>query len=98
MYYRQKPCDVYVVVYYSADAFQKILSENLSSTGSVSYIINERNNLVASSDTSLSGIYWLNYDIIKDAFMSSNNFMERTLWMRRYTPDFTVSAKPSGLW
>ncbi len=79
MYYRQKPCDVYVAVYYSADAFQKILSENLSSTGSVSYIINERNNLVASSDTSLSGIYWLNYDIIKDAFMSSNNFMERTL-------------------
>ncbi|MCD8154993.1 MAG: histidine kinase [Clostridiales bacterium] len=47
--------------------------------GSVSYIINERDALVASSDSALSGIYWLSYDTIEASFMSSNNFIERNI-------------------
>ena len=55
------------------------LSKNLALEGSVSYIINDRNSAVASSDDSLSGIYWLDYDTIKDSFMSSNNFIEQNI-------------------
>ena len=71
--------DAYVTVYYSSSTFEKILSENLALEGSVSYIINDRNSAVASSDDSLSGIYWLDYDTIKDSFMSSNNFIEQNI-------------------
>ena len=71
--------DAYVAVYYSSSTFEKILSENLALEGSVSYIINDRNSAVASSDDSLSGIYWLDYDTIKDSFMSSNNFIEQNI-------------------
>lgn len=69
----------YVAVYYSSDTITDILSDNLSLEGSVSYIINERNNVVASSNESLSGIYWLSYETIEDSFMSSNNFIERNI-------------------
>lgn len=71
--------DAYVVLYYSSSSFEKILSDNLALSGSVSYIINDRNSTVASSNDSLSGIYWLNYDSIEDAFMSSNNFVEQSI-------------------
>lgn len=71
--------DAYVVLYYSSSAFEKILSDNLALSGSVSYIINDRNSTVASSDDSLSGIYWLDYESIQDAFMSSNNFVEQNI-------------------
>lgn len=71
--------DAYVVLYYSSSAFEKILSDNLALSGSVSYIINDRNSIVASSNDSLSGIYWLDYDSIEDAFMSSNNFVEQNI-------------------
>lgn len=45
----------------------------------MSYIVNERDAIVATSDQSLSGIYRLDYDTIKDSFMSSNNFIERNI-------------------
>ena len=45
----------------------------------MSYIVNERDAVVATSDQSLSGIYRLDYDTIKDSFMSSNNFIERNI-------------------
>ena len=79
MFPQVRPYDAYVAVYYSSSTFEKILSENLALEGSVSYIINDRNSAVASSDDSLSGIYWLDYDTIKDSFMSSNNFIEQNI-------------------
>lgn len=71
--------DAYIAVYYSGDAFHQILSENLSLDGSVSYIMNERNNLVSASSDSLAGIYWLDYDKIMDSYMSSNSFVEQDI-------------------
>ena len=56
-----------------------MLKDNLTIAGSVSYIINERNAIVATSDESLSGIYLLNYETIENSFMSSNNFIERDI-------------------
>lgn len=78
-YYNSIPYSAYVAVYYSIEYFNQILSGNLTLDGSVSYIINERNNLVASSDTSLSGIYWLDYETIEESFMSSNNFIQKDI-------------------
>ncbi|MCD7746138.1 MAG: sensor histidine kinase [Lachnospiraceae bacterium] len=78
-YYEGEAYTAYIAVYYSSSGILEILSENLSLEGSVSYIINERDTIVASSDTSLSGLYWLSYETIESAFMSSNNFIERTI-------------------
>ncbi len=80
------PC--YLAVYFSAEPFIRILTDNLKLDGGVSYIMNERNTLVASSDASLSGIYWLNYDTIRSSAVSSNNFIERTILENRVYAGF----------
>mgnify|MGYP000476633306 CR=1 FL=1 len=51
--YNNGTYDAYMAVYYSGHDFQQILSENLTLDGSVSYIMNERNNLVSASSDSL---------------------------------------------
>ena len=78
-YYQGEARQAYIAIYSSSDHFTSMLKDNLTITGSVSYIINDRNAIVASSDSSLSGIYLLDYDAIKDSFMSSNNFIERNI-------------------
>ena len=79
LYYHSTAYKAYLAVYYSDDRLTSILSDNLSLEGSVSYIVNERDAIVATSDLSLSGIYQLDYDTIKASFMSSNNFIERNI-------------------
>lgn len=79
LYYHSTAYKAYLAVYFSDDKLNRILSDNLSLEGSVSYIVNERDAIVATSNPSLSGIYRLDYDTIKDSFMSSNNFIERNI-------------------
>ncbi len=79
LYYHSTAYKAYLAVYYSDDKLTSILSDNLSLEGSVSYIVNERDAIVATSDPSLSGIYQLDYDTMKASFMSSNNFIERNI-------------------
>ena len=79
LYYHSNAYKAYLAVYFSDGKLNRILSDNLSLEGSVSYIVNERDSIVATSDQSLSGIYRLDYDTIKDSFMSSNNFIERNI-------------------
>lgn len=71
--------DAYIAVYYSGYDFNQILSENLTLDGSVSYIMNERNNLVSASSDSLAGIYWLDYDKIMESYMFSNSYVEQEI-------------------
>ena len=92
--YYNEVFDAYVVLYYSSSSFEKILSDNLALSGSVSYIINDRNSTVASSDNSLSGIYWLDYDSIEDSFMSSNNFVEQNILGETVYAGFYSITKP----
>ena len=94
MLYQEVSINVCVAFYYSSDYYEKILSDNLALDGSVSYIINERNNIVASSDSSLAGIYWLDYDTIQDSFMSSNNFIERTILDSKVYAGFYSITRP----
>lgn len=79
LYYHSNAYKTYLAVYFSDSKLNSILSDNLSLEGSVSYIVNERDAIVATSDQSLSGIYRLDYDTIKESFMSSNNFIERNI-------------------
>ena len=79
LYYHSNAYKAYLAVYFSDSKLNSILSDNLSLEGSVSYIVNERDAIVATSDQSLSGIYRLDYDTIKESFMSSNNFIERII-------------------
>ncbi|MFR6581496.1 MAG: hypothetical protein ACLURP_05395 [Ruminococcus sp.] len=92
--YNNGTYDAYMAVYYSGHDFQQILSENLTLDGSVSYIMNERNNLVSASSDSLAGIYWLDYDKIMESYMSSNSFVEQDILgenrLRWFLPDQTA--------
>ena len=77
--YHNSTLKVYIACYYSSDNFEQILKDSLALSGSVSYIVNERDNMVAYSNSSLSGIYWLDYNTIKSSFMSSNSFIEKKI-------------------
>ena len=69
------PC--YVALYYPSGIYTDVLRANLSLPDCVSYIINERDAVIASTDASLSGIYRLSYSDIQDSLMSSNSFIEK---------------------
>lgn len=104
-YYQGSARQAYIAIYSSSDHLNEMLKDNLKLDGSVSYIINDRDAIVATSDTSLSGIYLLDYDTIENSFMSSNNFIERdildtTVYAGFYNIKqpgwFMVTVLPSG--
>ncbi len=67
----------YVVLYYNSSEFSSILDENIELDGCVSYIINDRESIVATTSPSLSGLYRLTYRDIRKSLMSSNNAIEQ---------------------
>ena len=69
----------YVAAYWPDSVLKGILSDNLTLENSVSYIINDRDSIVSSSDEQLSGTYWLSYKAISDSFQSSMYFVPRTI-------------------
>ncbi len=69
------PC--YMAIYYSSDKYAEILENNMTFANGVSYIINEREEIVASTNPALSATYRLNYSDIKESLMSSNSFVAR---------------------
>lgn len=69
----------YTAIYYSKAPFTRLLKNNLTEDTSVAYIINDRDSTVATSDDALAGIYHFGYDKVRDSFMSSNNFILKTV-------------------
>lgn len=69
----------YIALYFQSELFRNILTENLINDGSLSYITNERDAVLTSSDTNMIGLYYINYDTIHDNLMSSNSFIEREI-------------------
>ena len=69
----------YLAIYYSSDIYLDVLDQTLPRKGSVSYLINDRDAIIATTNPALSSTYYLNYNTIQDAFMSSNNFLEKTV-------------------
>lgn len=67
----------YLVLYFPSSALQEILTANLTHSESVSYIANERDETVTSTNPTVSGIYYMDYSSIQNSLMSSNGFLER---------------------
>lgn len=67
----------YVALYYDNDIYGQILQEATTTNGSVSYIINDREALIVTTDSALSGTYRIKYDDIKQSLLASNSFVER---------------------
>jgi len=88
------PC--YLAIYYSSDEYTRILMDNNTISTGVSYIINDREEIVATSDTALSATYRLAYSDIEDSLMSSNSFISRdVLGARVYVAFYYI---PSAKW
>lgn len=71
------PC--YIVTYFSDSYFTKLLQDNITSTENVAYLVNSRDNLVATSNSFLYGTYPFSSDEIRENIMSSNNFITKTV-------------------
>lgn len=71
------PC--YIVTYFSNSYFTKLLQDNITSNENVAYLVNSRDNLVATSNSFLYGTYPFSSDEIRENIMSSNNFITKTV-------------------
>lgn len=93
-YYQGNAHQAYIALYSSSDQLTQLLKKNLTLDGSISYIINERNAIVASSDKSGTGIYLLDYQTVEDSFMASNGFIERTILDQKIYAGFYNIRQP----
>lgn len=71
--------DCYIAIYFSSDYLKNILCKNLTDTGSVYYLNNSRNSIVASSDTALAGTYFMRYEAIPERIGSAQSFTAVTI-------------------
>ncbi len=62
--------ECYVAIYFSQSTIQPILLQDLPYNNSVIYITNSRNEIVASTNTALSGAYYIPYDEITERIPS----------------------------
>ena len=98
IYYKGEAVPAYIACYYSSEVFREILTKNLSLREGVSYIINERDSIVASSDEAQTGIYRLSYSNIEDSYMSSKSFVPRTILGKEvYAGYYSINAPRSFL-
>lgn len=77
IYYENANHNAFVVLYYNSSVFSEVMNDSSVASGGVSYIINDRQAIVASTDSSLSSIYRVNYQEITNSLISSNNFSEK---------------------
>ncbi|MBO5336700.1 MAG: histidine kinase [Lachnospiraceae bacterium] len=103
--YQEQVYPCYVAVYYDSATLEEIMQKGASFPGGVSYIINERDAVIASTDDYLTGMYYINYEDISSYLMSSNNFIERNILGEKLyvsfnaiaqTGWFMVTVTPSG--
>ena len=69
----------YLVIYFSQEALEKILVQDASAHKGVSYILNERESMVASSDRSRYATFQLPYDTVRGLSSSESGYKELTL-------------------
>ena len=68
----------YIAVYFSQDKFDDILKQNISISKGASYIINERDALVATSDRALSGAYFMTNKDLEMTIGNSKKYSTKT--------------------
>ena len=69
---------VYVAVYFSQDKFDAILKKNISLSKGASYIINERDTLVSTSDKALSGAYFMTNKDLEDTIGNAKKYSTKS--------------------
>ena len=69
----------YLALYFQSGVLEQILQDNLVNDGSLSYITNDRDAVLATSDSNLIGLYYVDYDSIRGNLMSSNSFIEKNI-------------------
>ncbi len=74
----------YIAVYFNQEKFDDILKQNISISKGASYIINERDAMVASSDRTLSGAYLMTNDDIKTIIGSEKKYATKTFLGESY--------------
>lgn len=79
MIYEGKWVPFYLAIYFSQEELDDLLKNNLTSSSSVAYIINDRDSMVATTDIALSGTYHFSYDTVQESVMSSNNFIRKNI-------------------
>ncbi len=67
----------YLVTYFSNDYITELLTNNIRSSENAAYIINSRDNLVATTSRSMSGTYTFSSEEIRENIMSSNTFISK---------------------
>lgn len=70
---------VYIALYYNSEIYERILEKATTTKGSVSYMINDRDALVVTTDKALSGTYRIRYDSIQRSLLTSNSIVEREI-------------------
>ena len=68
-----------LALYFHSDILRSLLTDNLVNDGSLSYITNERDAVLATSDSNMIGLYYVDYDSIRNNLMSSNSFIEKNI-------------------
>ena len=69
---RSVQSECYVVIYFNQSTIQPILLQDLPYNNSVIYITNSRNEIVASTNTTLSGTYYIPYNEITQQIPSTS--------------------------
>ncbi|MCC8161708.1 MAG: hypothetical protein LIO86_00715, partial [Lachnospiraceae bacterium] len=69
--------EVYLAVYFSQDELASILSANATTDNSAYYILNERDVVVSTSDSSLSGAYYMSNDALSELVGGVNIYTTR---------------------
>lgn len=86
--------EIYLAIYFSEEELNSILSDNINTENSAAYIINERDGVVASSSTALSGAYYMSNDDLLDLvgginLYSTKSYQEDNVYVGYYTIDNT---------
>ncbi|MFV0528746.1 MAG: sensor histidine kinase [Lachnospiraceae bacterium] len=83
---------LYMAIFYDQSTLNNSLSQNMTIDDSVSYIINSRDNMVATSDASLSGTYYTSYEVLSAAEQNPNIFdVKDVLGNKVYIGKYKVS-------
>ncbi|MCR4797940.1 MAG: histidine kinase [Lachnospiraceae bacterium] len=69
----------YLVIYFSSEKLKTVLEQDVSTHQGASYIINERDSIVSSSDENQVGLYFMSYDTVRGLSSEKNGYTEKTV-------------------
>jgi len=68
----------YLAIYFKGERIDSILRKDITLNNSVTYIVNQKDHHVSTSDATLSGAYFTNFDTLKNTLTSPSVFETQT--------------------